>query len=471
MAEQAKRRDSSGKWVKGVSGNPAGSRKTKAPQVREDGYVNLVTRLGTGRDLRTHGRHVTDPVSDEYALELWRGDDIAARIIEEIVEDALRPGYELKIGDGKDGDKERQERTIGKMQDLESAEKVGTAGKYERAFGGGAVLLGVPDNEDLGKPIDEESRRGVRFLTEFEPRELTPRYWYSDPKHPKFGKVEIYNLVAHAQGMGRAGSPTAVHQPIHESRLLIFPGIKVSRHQQSLRHGWGDSVLTRVHHVVRDFGQSWESVSAILQNFSQAILKIHDLARVLSMGAEGEKAATRKLEMIDMARSLQRMIPIDSQDEFQWSTMTLSGIPEILDRIAYRTTAAAQMPVTKLLGRAPAGMNATGESDMRQWYDRVDAYREQKIRPALERIAKFVMQEDGGEPDSWAIEFPSLWQPSDKERAETHLTQAQADAIYIDRGASVLDVLRSRFGGDEYTLNTQLDMEALELIERGFDGE
>jgi len=34
---------------------------------------------------------------------------------------------------------------------------------------------------------------------------------------------------------------------------------------------------------------------------------------------------------------------------------------------------AADIPMTRLLGQSPAGMNATGDGDMRNYYDRIEA--------------------------------------------------------------------------------------------------
>jgi hypothetical protein len=34
----------------------------------------------------------------------------------------------------------------------------------------------------------------------------------------------------------------------------------------------------------------------------------------------------------------------------------------------------------------------------------------------------------------WSIQFRPLWEPSQKEETESRYAQAQADAIYLDRG-------------------------------------
>ena len=47
---------------------------------------------------------------------------------------------------------------------------------------------------------------------------------------------------------------------------------------------------------------------------------------------------------------------------------------------------ASHYPMTKLFGRSPAGMNATGESDLKNYYDYVDSQREAKVRPVLQKL-------------------------------------------------------------------------------------
>jgi len=67
--------------------------------VRSDGLINAFTGHGTGRDRRRATFHHTRPVLDETALDLRRGNWIAARICELLDDDAFRRGYELKLDD------------------------------------------------------------------------------------------------------------------------------------------------------------------------------------------------------------------------------------------------------------------------------------------------------------------------------------------------------------------------------------
>ncbi len=47
---------------------------------------------------------------------------------------------------------------------------------------------------------------------------------------------------------------------------------------------------------------------------------------------------------------------------------------------------AAEIPATRLFGRSPQGLNATGESDLKNYYERIAQLQETYLRPALERL-------------------------------------------------------------------------------------
>src|SRR5580704_6823310 len=63
---------------------------------------------------------------------------------------------------------------------------------------------------------------------------------------------------------------------------------------------------------------------------------------------------------------------------------------------------ASYPPVSLLMGQAPAGMNATGESDTRFFYDQVRAEQE-AIKPKIEKLVKIMT---GDESAKVGIEFP-----------------------------------------------------------------
>ena len=110
--------------------------------------------------------------------------------------------------------------------------------------------------------------------------------------------------------------------------------------------------------------------------------------------------------------------------------------------------------MTKLFGRSPAGMNATGESDLQNYYDYVDTLRESKLRPILQQLLPVLaMSAWGCVPEGLDILFPPLWTPRAdevakiaKDKAETIVTVFQAGLLQADTAQKELKRLADETG-------------------------
>lgn len=495
------------RWQRGLDAleRPATGRSVP----RLDDWSNAMTGLGVvGRDKRMGGNFLATVVTEAEAVELWRGDDIAARVVETLPNEMLRQGFELRIAeerkpakgatpgepnepgskaetyaeatargdalgwmrrrkerrDAEEKSKDLQEQISAKLEDLGLAAKLYEALCYERAYGGAAIMLGVKDGTaDLSMPLKPEARiRALDYLLTLMPSECMPIAWYNDPRKPKFGDPAIYQITPQSMG-----GTTQTLMQVHESRMVIFGGIKVSSRPSlfGTTSGWGDSVLTRVVRVLRDYNMAWASTGILLTDFSQSVIKMVGLAEVMASG-EAEKITNRMLA-VERSRSIAHAVLIDSEEEYERKGTPVTGLPELLTGMASRLAAACDMPLTLLMGQSPKGLGNEGDSDVRFFYDRVKSMQDRKVRPVLERLIKMLFQVFGAaEPDSWSIHFCPLWQPTDIEAATARKTQAETDEKYVTMGAlSAAEVAKSRFGSDEFSFQTTVDWDAREAGE------
>lgn len=411
-------------------------------------------------DKRLSAEYLLQIIDSVTAESLWRTNDVAARIIEKVPAEALRPGFGIKLDD-----KEKAELVSARMEELNVEQAFYEAATKERAFGGCAIFPVLRDDvADLARPLNEDRIAGISHLQVFESRELKPATYYDDPLRPKFGEPETYWLWPQARG----GVTSTMGVLVHESRLIIFPGIRVSRSQVS-QDDWGDSVLQRPHEVLRDFGISWAALGVMLTDFSQATMSIEGLAELIAQ--DKDEVIRNRIKAVELARSTVRMVLTDSKETYKREQTPVAGLADLLDRFESRLAAAADMPITVLMGRSPAGLNATGESDVRLFYDRVGVYQRLHLRPRLEQLVRMILRDRlgptrGKEPDTWSIEFNPLWQPSAKEQADTRKTVADTDAIYLQWGVvSPDEVAQSRWGGDSYSVEMAIDFEARRALE------
>lgn len=437
-------------------------KRTAEKVKRGDGWANAITGFGDAyRDKRESDVFSADLFPQELCEELWRGEGLYARIIERLPKDMTRRGWEWTIPDD-DDDADQVKALKSKAEELKVRSKVRAAINYQRAYGGGALLLGVTDGRSTERPLDLESVESFDWITELTPQELMPVQYYKDSLDPKYGQPEIFELRRMAARAGGA-AVSARTVRIHETRLVIFQGIQVSKRQVSAHTGWGDPIFCRIYQAVRDFVAGNHAAALLLRDFSQAIYKIEGLAELI---ANNEDDAIRnRAILVDFMRSVARAILIDSKEDFERKSTPVTGMPELLQELQCYVSAITDYPVTVLFGRSPAGMNATGESDFRGWYDFCAGEQEDKLRDPLELLTRLMFLSadgptNGKEPEDWSLEFRPLWQPTELERADLLVKVSTAHKNWTD--AQILlpeEIAASTWGSGKFSMDVQLDQE------------
>lgn len=475
-----------------------------------DGWRNVWTGLGTlSRDKRMHDDFApSNPRVHlrEFQEQLWEEDDVCARIVEKPVDEMMREGWDLTVTEldgeddspkGYDGPDDRadafppkeggpppipppapkvpkpipeQDDAPAKLaaavkaryEELGGDDHVRLAAMYARAFGGGAILIGADDGQTLDKPLNLKTIKSVGWMNVLSRNELVPDSYYADPRAAKYGLPKVYRFQVDTSF---TGTPVAdlVNVKIHESRLVIFPGVFISPRQRVRRQGWGNTVFVRVMQAVQDFQMAYAGGANLLADFAQAVYKVQGLADLIAQG--DDKQIVDRARIIDTTRSICRALMIDVTEDFERKATPLTGFPEMIDRFALRLAATVDMPVTVLMGMSPAGLNATGDADVRNWYARLSAQQEKDLKPRIERILRIIMLAQDGptkgvEPADWCVEFRPLWQLTELEQADLRLKTSQADALDITNGVlTPEEVAGSRYAGRKYSTATTLDLD------------
>jgi phage-related protein (TIGR01555 family) len=445
---------------------------------RIDSWVNALTGLGGLRDKLSYTQILPGMRLTDGALEaLYDTDDIAAKIIDKLPRDATRRGFTLEFeGDGDDESAAAMRALDAQLMDMAVLPTLRESWIWARLYGAGAVYLGADDGLPPEEALAEDRIAEVRFLNVLTRPQLQVRKRYDDVHGAKFGEPELY-AVRRADGRGVDGRG-AGEVLIHESRLVVFPGALTSRSGTQSTDDWDNSVLQRVHDRLKQSASSWQSAAHLMTDASQAVLKIDHLVDIIATG--GESQLRTRMEMMDMARSVCRAILVDAEhEEFTRVATSFTGLPEMLDRFMMRDAAAAEMPVALLYGRSAAGMNATGESDTRGWYDVVEDAQNDVLRPRLERVVRVFMLAKNGpthgqEPENWRLVFNPLWQPTAKEQAETRKLNGETIAVLVNSQVIFPEegALALAQSGDFSTLDVEARRQALEIDrERAADPE
>src|SRR4029077_20407665 len=120
----------------------------------------------------------------------------------------------------------------------------------------------------------------------------------------------------------------------------------------------------------------------------------------------------------NVAKSVINAVVLDGEEDWQRIGINFGGMPEIMQMYMQIAAGAADIPVTRFLGMSPAGMNATGQSDLQNYYDRIHADQELRFTPALYRLDAAIQASALGKFDENIFyEWNSLWQTSAAEKA------------------------------------------------------
>jgi phage-related protein (TIGR01555 family) len=427
-------------------------------RARVDSWRNALTGLGGLRDKATHTRFERRGILGDETLEaLFDFDDLAHTIAEAPPKAMLRNGIKVRISENS----EAETATAEALRVLEVVPRFLDALILERTYGGAAVFVGADDAQNIAESLNLATLRRVEFLLAIDRRDLRPVAWESNPYASNFGKPTVYEL-GHTHRTAGAAIAVGSAVRVHASRLVVFEGERASASLRRERQGWGQSSIDRAHTALRTFSANWTSIENLISDASQGVFKVKGLIDMLTSG--GKEALLARMEVVDLSRSVARSLLLDSDEEsFERKDTSMSGLPELLDRSAQRLSAAARIPVSILLGREPAGLNATGEMDVRSWYDSLGAEREDRLRPRLEELIRLVFLSREGptrgvEPVGWTLEFADLWTPTPSERADLELKHAQADQIRIASGVlTPEEVALARYKPEGYQDEMSID--------------
>ena len=430
---------------------------------RTDSWLSALTGVGLnhGKSAMVFRASASDYLDDRTLEDLYELDGIASRIVRAPCVHALRHGVIVSTGDP-----QTDTQVKARMEELDAVNALRKAWQWARLYGGGAVFVGADDGQDPALPLDLDNIQSVRFAVDTDRTELIPNTWETDPLKSSFGKPKTYRLTRNATGGG------SQHAVIHHSRVIRFDGVEPTKRRRQQLQGWGDSVLQRVYVDLQQARGAYAAVAGLMHESSQGVFKMKDLMSMIS----GDKDDTfkRRMELMDMSRSVARAILIDEDETYERIEVgALTGLVEAMDRFTNMVSASSEIPVTVLMGQAPAGLNATGESDIRSWYDAVAAEREAMLRSRVERMVKLLLRAKDGptrgvEPEGWKVTFPPLWQSTPSEDADLRQKVSATDVAYITAGVlTPEEVALNRFRSEGWSPDTTIDAEARESALKG----
>lgn len=406
-----------------------------------DAWINLMTGLGTLVDRAAHTQFQADAILDPFeAGQMYANDDIVKIVVDTWPEQMLREGWTIKgpppaLCEFLDAEAER----------LDLHSKLEFALTWGPLFGGNLLWIGTDDPRPPEEPRGPYTR--INWLENIDRRYANPRA--GDPiLHPS--AWDVYPIDSRDSGR--------VAATVHHTRAIKFGGAKTEDQARMILNGWDYSVLQSIQAPLRAFHDVFSAMTTMMTDASTAVMKLKGVIDAVA-GKRSEEMRARA-QLLNTVRSVARMVLLDAdpkyEEKFDKVTTQFAGVSDNLVMASKRIAAATRIPVPILMGEAPAGLNATGDSIVRMFYDQVNAYRKRRLARPLLRILR-IMAAGRRYDGPLSVEFPSLWQESPKETADRRKVVADTDAVYLDHQVlSAETVAKNRFRASGWSPETEL---------------
>ena len=391
-----------------------------------DTFTNFLSGLGVaGRDKSTGFRYVKQIWTREQLEASYSSDWIARKAIAIPAMDSVREWRDWQAEQDQIELLEATEKRLLIQQKLQEALV------KSRLYGGSTMLIGVDGN--MAEELDPKTikKDALKFVHVFAPHQLAPQDIIKDISSPYYGMPEFYKLNDTGGTFGDV--------MIHPSRMVRLIGLDPP--DPMMNFGWGDPMLQVIHDAVSSAGSVMGSLATLIAEAKIDVIKIPGLTEIFST-TDGTQRMVKRMTEANVAKSVVNSILIDAEEDWQRVQVNFRGMPEILQMYLQIAAGAADIPVTRFLGMSPAGLNATGDSDLQNYYDRIKSDQELRLTPALEKLDKAIQMSSLGKIDeSIFYEWGSLWQQSDAEKASIALQKAQSNMIDVNAGLIPPDAL------------------------------
>lgn len=398
------------------------------PFATADSFQNFALKLGVGTDNATMsgGTYGFNPITRVRTLLEWihRGSWLGGMAVDVVADDMTRAGIDFNGDIGpKDTDKIQNVLSNSVWPALNDMIK------WARLYGG-AISIILIDGQRLDTPLRPETVGKGQFKGM-----LTLDRWMAEPSMqdlvteygPHFGLPKFYTTLADVSGMPR--------MKVHYTRCVRMEGIRLPYWQRVQEQLWGISVLERLYDRMIAFDSATTGAAQLIYKSFIRTYKINNLRRVVAAGGDTLAGLVKYVDMMRRFQGIEGMTLLDKEDEFEPNQRTaFGGIADLITQFGQQLSGALEIPLVRLFGQSPVGLNSTGESDLRMYYDAIRKQQERWLRPTLTPVIECVAASEGVNLKDSTYEFTPLWQLKDADKATAANTTVQAVMAATDGG-------------------------------------
>lgn len=378
----------------------------------KDSFQNFAARVGLGSgNQHDHSGYGFNYLSRQrLKLEaMYRTSWVVGQVVDVVADDMTRKGVKLNgLSTPKDSEMIDQE-----MDRLQVWDKLNKTIKWSRLYGGALAVIMI-DGQNVSTPLNlntigKDQFRGLLVLDR----------WMVQPTledlvtemGPDYGKPKYYDVITDSVGL--------CNQRIHYSRVIRMDGVELPYWQSITENLWGQSVIERLEDRLTIFDSSTLGAGQLVYKAHLRTYKVKGLRSLIAAGGPLYEALVKQINQIRLWQSNEGLTLMDADDTYEAHQYNFSGLDNILLQFGQQISGATGIPLVRLFGQSPAGLNSTGESDLANYYDNINQQQEGRLRTPLQILYAVLHMSVLGRslPDSFSFKFASLWQLDDEKKA------------------------------------------------------
>lgn len=361
------------------------------------------------------GGYQDKPLPTGYSKDGWYAHyshSWLARIaVDGVPEDCFKKGYQWVA----------EAEQITRIEDVERIHKIKK--KKRQALSAarldGVAYLYINTGEAPGEELelDRVGRDELAFVHVLRSRELQAGETDNDPMSRNYGNPEYYEMKTN-NGQVR----------IHHSRIIRFVGA------EDPITGNPIGVLSYMIQPIIAAETARDNVVALTTEANIDIISVCGLMDEVST-PDGAAKMAKRYGLLRAGKATNKIAVLDKDGE-EWSQRQVSfaTLPDVIESMRREAAAAVGRPYALIWGRNSA-LGANGDMELINYYDDISTIQRNEIQPTCEVLDEVVIRSAlGSRPPEIYLEWLSLWETTDKEKADNAKVWADAAKVAVDSG-------------------------------------
>jgi phage-related protein (TIGR01555 family) len=423
--------------MKNKDSNAKSKTKNKA-HMAADSFANFMQRVGVGANntLSQSGYIFNNLTNNNRMLEAqYRGSWIVGAIVDSIADDMCRAGITLRSNIAAD----KLDKIYAAYSNLRIWESMADTIRWARLYGGAIAVMQI-EGHDMATTLDPSTVAKGQFkgLAVYDRWQLQPDLNNLIQSGYDIGLPAYYRIITSQDYYKTGNNETKLAGSInvHHSRVIRQIGTQLPFFQAISQELWGASIIERLNDRLVAFDNATMNTANLVDKARLNIIRVDGLRDAISAGGKITENLMNSFETMRYWQSNAGLTILDKQDEYETTSYGFSGLTDIITQFGQQLAGASRTPLVRLFGQAPAGLNSSGESDWRNYYDHINSEQESNLRAGISKLNPVIYASTYGEqmPEDLEFDFVSLWQMSAVDKANIGKTTTESILGALDSG-------------------------------------